>query len=443
MSVTYLKRSLSLFLALLYTGFLFQPYAQDFVLSNGTEVTMRTLSTDIHRPWDIEVLPDNKILVTERDSGFVSMFDLQTGQKTIVYRFADEERVNPDFGTTAGILGMLVHPDFSGSQPFVYVAYTSADFTQALARFRYDGSQLVEREILIVTEDAPSNHGSRLALLPDSTILMTTGSDNVPLAQDTTSLVGKVLRFRLDGSAPFDNPFYNENDPTDPRSYIYSMGHRNAQGITVVNDQSHPFHGNIYASEHGSRQNDEINFIEAGKNYGWPNFEGWTSQSSPENEPPMVTFDLAPTGIAWYNHPAIPEWSNKLIMGTSKGQQMVVWDLNEEGDGITNIDTTLSTSNNAVIQNGEHSFLLFFDGHLTRPRCITPLDDGRILLGLWSEAPGEPDRVAILSNDAYQPAEIAWSVTEVQFGSVDRDIMRQRFFLGIKGIVICQSIPLV
>ena len=96
---------------------------------------------------------------------------------------------------------------------------------------------------------------------PDGKLYATVGDATQPsLAQDVTTLEGKILRINLDGSIPNDNPF--------PQSYIYSYGHRNPQGLAWSTD------GTMYASEHGNAANDEINIIEKGKNYGWPLIEG-------------------------------------------------------------------------------------------------------------------------------------------------------------------------
>jgi len=123
----------------------------------------------------------------------------------------------------------------------------------------------------------------------------------------------KILRLNVDGSVPADNP--------DNTSLVYSWGHRNAQGLCLGPN------GLIYSSEHGQNSNDEFNIIEEGRNYGWPEVEGFCDQSGEldacaelDVKEPLQTWSpcIAVNGIEYYNHPAIPEWQKFSFNGCSR-----------------------------------------------------------------------------------------------------------------------------
>ena len=185
-----------------------------------------------------------------------------------------------------------------------------------------------------LVENIPASsihNGSRLWITNDATpfIYMTTGEASVqPNAQNLASLSGKVLRFNLDGTIPADNPY--------PNSPVWSFGHRNQQGLVVVN-------GKMYASEHGPNIEDEINIIEKNRNYGWPTVNG------PCNESSEITFcsannvkqpiwssgnrTIAVCGMDYYNNNLIPAWQNSLLMCNLKDASLYVLTLS--GDGLT------------------------------------------------------------------------------------------------------------
>ena len=145
---------------------------------------------------------------------------------------------------------------------------------------------------------------------------MTTGdAQQQPQAQNPASLNGKILRLNLDGTIPANNP--------TPGSPVYTLGHRNPQGLVQLPN------GRIYSSEHGPNNDDEINQIEAGRNYGWPNVEGYCDlpaeatfcAANNVREPLTVwTPTIAPAGLTYYDHPAIPGWRGSLLLAVLKDQ---------------------------------------------------------------------------------------------------------------------------
>jgi glucose/arabinose dehydrogenase len=218
-----------------------------------------------------------------------------------------------------GLLGMALHPDFTNT-PKVYLVYNYSQgnsVKERLSSFDWNGTALTNESYLI--DNIPGNqihNGARLVISPDGKIMMTTGDTGTGggLSQDLNSKNGKVLRINLDGSIPADNP--------DPSSYVWSFGHRNGQGLCYGPT------GILYESEHGQNSSDELNIIEPNRNYGWPDVQGACNTNSEitfcnannvmepiEEWSPCV----AVNGLDYYNHPAIPEWQNSLIMGVMGG----------------------------------------------------------------------------------------------------------------------------
>src|SRR5687768_1521314 len=176
-------------------------------------VTPSVLTSNLAVPWELIWGPDNFIWMTERN-GRISRVDPATGAVLPLLTLPDITQIGE-----SGLLGMALHPTFS-QIPFVYVAYTytkNGTLTEKLVRFTYTGTTLNAPLVLLDNINATNNHnGSRLLILPDLTILMTTGdASNASLAQNLNSLSGKILRLNLDGSIPANNPIAN--------SYIYSF----------------------------------------------------------------------------------------------------------------------------------------------------------------------------------------------------------------------------
>ena len=168
----------------------------------------------------------------------------------------------------AGLLGFVLAPNFSDKQiAFAYYTYVegSEQFNRIITLTLNDNKWLETNLFIDRIKSGTYHHGGRLKIGPDGKLYATVGDATQPsLAQNIDALEGKILRINLDGSIPNDNPF--------PQSYVYSYGHRNPQGLTWATD------GTMYASEHGNAANDEINVIEKGKNYGWPDIEGTKKQ---------------------------------------------------------------------------------------------------------------------------------------------------------------------
>jgi len=175
-----------------------------------------------------------------------------------------------------GLLGIAVHPRFAENQ-LIYLYYTyerSGGLANKVVRFKFEGDSLVSGETVIENIPGATIHdGGRIKFGPDGFLYITTGDASVPeSAQDRSSLAGKILRLKDDGSIPPDNPF--------PDSPVYSYGHRNPQGLAWDADEK------LWATEHGSAATDELNLIEPGRNYGWPTIRG--DETAPGMVSPVI-----------------------------------------------------------------------------------------------------------------------------------------------------------
>lgn len=316
----------------------------------NTTLTEYDLVTGIQIPWEILWGQDDYIWVTER-RGKVLRVDPASGSYTEVLNMTGT--IPNNGGGEPGMLGMVQHPDFE-TNPYIYIVYNyGAGFnvSERLSRFEWNGSALVNEEILINNIPGSGIHnGSRLMITPDNKILMSTGDtgDGGDSSQDIDAINGKILRIELDGSIPSDNP--------NPASYVYSWGHRNSQGLCLGPN------GLIYSSEHGQSNNDEFNIIEAGRNYGWPFVEGVCNTMSEMTyctdlnvKEPLKTWSpcIAVNGIEYYTHPAIPEWQNSVLMAVLGGlganyERLSVLHMSADGLTIESEDQYFSSFNQRV-----------------------------------------------------------------------------------------------
>ncbi len=288
------------------------------------ELKTRTVVGGLSNVWEMIYGPDQQIWVTER-AGKVSRINPQTGVVTPVFTVPDV--VSNGEG---GLLGMALHPQFS-TNPSVFLVYNyGSPYKEKVVRYTYTGGTLTAPTILLDQIPASSIHnGSRLLITSDQKLLISTGDASVPEnAQNVNSLSGKILRINLDGSIPADNPTAG--------SRLWSFGHRNPQGLIEAK-------GKIYSSEHGPNNDDEINIIAKGRNYGWPNVEGYCNLPaegtfcSANNvvEPIQAwTPTIATASIHYYNSDYIPQWKNSLLLVTLKASKLVQLKLNEAGDAV-------------------------------------------------------------------------------------------------------------
>lgn len=310
---------------------------------DSTKLLVSEVVHKLDQPWEINWGPDEHLWFTEK-KGNVYRMNPKTGDKKKVLTIPDVYSE----GLTPGLLGMVLHPDFK-TDPFVYIHYTYIDSTvigefdnkgrpnmvrSNMVRYRYIPHEdtLTKPEMILPNIYGSRGHnGSRLVVSADKKLLFAIGdAADSRTAQDENALTGKVLRINFDGSVPADNPI--------PGSYFYSMGHRNHQGLVEAN-------GKIYTSEHGPNNDDELNLIKPGGNYGWPFVEGYCDKENEKTfcdsvtvSEPIYTWTptIAPAGLDYYEHPAIPEWKNNLLLTTLKGRALWLLQLDDSGEKIVN-----------------------------------------------------------------------------------------------------------
>jgi PQQ-dependent dehydrogenase (s-GDH family) len=349
--------------------------------------TARVVATGLEDPWEVAYGPDGFLWITERVGKRVVRVDPADGSRSVAVQ------IDEVYQTLAqdGLLGLVLHPEFSRGSAFVYVMYTydgdagPGELRRAkIRRYRYDSrSQRLGEPIDLLTDlpHGPDHGASRIVFGPDGKLYASRGdhgsnflayycvpirAQELPTATDVAArnwrgYEGKILRVNVDGSIPDDNPVLK-----GVRSHVFSYGHRNPQGMAFGPD------GRLYESEHGQDTDDEVNRIDAGRNYGWPLIAGykddlyytyanWSASAPtpcaslaygrdvpssvprikesdvdlPDFAPPLETFFTVPSeydprtlgnataalaGLDVYASPAIPGWSPSiLVAGLASG----------------------------------------------------------------------------------------------------------------------------
>jgi aldose sugar dehydrogenase len=301
------------------------------------EPVLEVVAEDLGLIWAIDFLPGTAKLLANEKSG--SMFLIDTGTLDITEIAGAPEVAS---GGQGGLLDVTVSPDFEADS-FVYLTYSAANDAGAtathLARAQLDLDErsLSGIEILYVAEpflSGTAHYGSRVVIEGDY-LYMTIGDrgdknfDN-HVSQDTTNVLGTTIRLLRDGLIPEDNPFVGDPNVLDE---IYTYGHRNSQGMTI-----HPETKEIWQSEHGERDGDEINIISGGNNYGWPVATyGCTYTTGqeigvfPEDRDDTVnpihywecgSGGFPPAGMTFYDADGFADWQGDLFVGGLAGQYL-------------------------------------------------------------------------------------------------------------------------
>jgi glucose/arabinose dehydrogenase len=237
-----------------------------------------TLATGIDVPWGLAFLPDGSALVAERDKARI--MQITPGQEPrVAYRVPDV-----DAAGEGGLLGVALARDYAQTR-WVY-AYLTAEEDNRIVRFKL-GSNDKPEVVFDGLAKAGNHNGGRIAFGPDGMLYVGTGDAAEPdRSQNPSSPNGKILRLTPDGDPAPGNP--------KAGSPIWTSGHRNVQGLAWDAD------GAMYATEFGQNRLDEVNKIEKGKNYGWPQVEG-DERDDPRFARPLVTWatsDASPSGAA-------------------------------------------------------------------------------------------------------------------------------------------------
>lgn len=268
--------------ALVLTGCAVAEPAEDGDRSTGQGPGRVTeLATGLDMPWGLTFLPDGSALVSERFTGEIHHVPAAGGEPALVGTVPDVET-----SAEGGLLGLAASPEFTEDRTlFAYVSARPTNRVVALRVAQDLGSLGQPRVVLDGIVTANRHHGGRLRFGPDGNLWIGTGDAfDPPHAPNRDSLNGKVLRIRPDGTVPPDNPFGTP---------VFTTGHRNVQGITFGPD------GTAYASELGWDEWDELNVLEAGRDYGWPAAEGTDGEGGVRPIFTLRPADASPSGVAY------------------------------------------------------------------------------------------------------------------------------------------------
>jgi aldose sugar dehydrogenase len=308
---------------------------QEYELS-GTSYRVVPVVKALVNPWSLTFLPNGDMLVTERP-----------GRLRVVRKGSLEPQAIsgvPEVWATGqgGLLEVLAHPRFQENQ-LLYLTYSKPcekGATTALYRARFDGKALTEGRDLFVADNCNTGNphfGSKLAFARDGLLYMTIGErGDRNRAQNTASHGGKILRLKDDGTVPSDNPFVGKEGH---KPEIFSYGHRNPQGLAF-----HPDSGALWSTEHGPQGGDELNIVQAGKNYGWP-VASYGREYAPDGalvsphptkegiEEPMLIWapSIGVSGLIVYTGDAFPQWKGHVFAGALSGLALHRLAFNEKG----------------------------------------------------------------------------------------------------------------
>lgn len=312
--------------------------------SSDYTLLVSELQNGLQSPWGMAFLPDGRLLITQKSG---QMLIVSADGKRIVSKLVNLPAVASQ--GQGGLLDVAVDPDFKQTN-YVYWSYAEPGTGPekdlagtAVARGQLQGDEL--KNIQIVFRQTPKvtgagHFGSRLVFARDKTLYISLGDrQKFSPAQDMAQTIGKIVRINRDGTIPKDNPKWRNPNALP---MIYSLGQRNAQGAAL-----HPLSGQLWISEHGPQGGDEINRIQAGKNYGWPlasygcNYGDPVGDEcrlgggkhSPKFVEPLsiwVPRSIAPAGMIFYTGTAFPKWKNQLLVGALAGTAL--WRLSYAGD---------------------------------------------------------------------------------------------------------------
>lgn len=374
----------------------------------------RTVISGLNSPWEITYGPNDSIWVTESVTYLVKRIHVNDGGSTTLLNLSSQRNFFQGDGgrwPQGGLMGMALHPNLyssdpetRASKPWVYLAFVynrptgqncstnpgsgnPCYFNTRIVRYEYNGNSLTNPVTILDNMPGSNDHNSgRLIMGPDLKLYYTIGDmgagqfNNASRSNNAQALdimEGKILRLNseTDGDAgtdawvPDDNPFFN-GLPISPRDYVYSLGHRNSQGITWAHVNGNDI---LYNSEHGDRTDDEVNIITAGSNYAWNRVSGYCDDNytgsslggyspvdednfctvTPSNREPLKTFftvtpgvisglgsnfltwpTIAPSSIDFYSQNKIPGWKNSLLVTCLKAGKVYRIKLNSGGDGL-------------------------------------------------------------------------------------------------------------
>lgn len=297
--------------------------------STAYEVTV--LNSTLEKPWGIAALSDGRFIVTEK--GGTMRIISASGEKSEPLNGVP----NVNDAGQGGLLGICLDPDFEQNRMvyWVFSEDVSGGNLTAVAKGKLSADEKSLEGVQVIYRATPAyqgtlHYGGRIIFSKEGHLYLSTGerSDREirQQSQDLNSGLGKIIRITTTGEPVSGNPFEGRSDA---RPEIYTYGHRNVQGIAF-----HPETGDLWENEFGPRGGDELNRIEAGKNYGWPvitygiEYSGATIgeviQQKEGMEQPVYYWDpvISPSGMTFYTGDAIPEWKNNLFIAALSGMHI-------------------------------------------------------------------------------------------------------------------------
>jgi glucose/arabinose dehydrogenase len=332
-------------------------------VKTNTPYEFKVLTSELKSPWGIVNLPDGKFLITEKGG----TMKIVSPSGTVSAPLTGVPAV--DSKGQGGLLGLTIDPDFASNR-MIYWAFSepvSGGNHTSLAKGKLSADERSIENATVIYRATPvyngdKHYGGRVIFDRQGNLLLSTGerSDMVtrPQSQDTQSGLGKIIRITREGKPAAGNPFLTNGQG---RPEFYSYGHRNPQGLSL-----HPVTGDIWVGEFGPRGGDEINLIQAGKNYGWPTitygieYSGKTIgdgiQQKEGMEQPVYYWDpsISPSGMTFYTGKGISEWTNNLFVSALSG--MHIARLVIENNKVTGEERLLSSENQrfrAIIEGND------------------------------------------------------------------------------------------
>ena len=283
----------------------------------------KVLTDDLKKPWGIAVLPDGRLLITQKEG----TMRIATSNGTLSEPITGIPKVDDD--GQGGLLGITIDPAFTSNR-MVYWVFSEPQSKGNLTAVgkgklsadekRIEGASTIYRATPVY--DGDKHYGGRIIFDKSGNLFVSTGErsdlETRPQAQQLNSALGKILYITKDGKPVSGNPFASD---ATAKPEIYTYGHRNVQGLAL-----HPTTGELWENEYGPKGGDEVNLIKPGKNYGWPTITygieyngdkiGGAIQQKEGLEQPVYYWDpvVSASGMTFYSGDAIPEWKNNLFL---------------------------------------------------------------------------------------------------------------------------------
>ena len=337
---------------------------------------IETLAEGLEFPWSLAFLPDGRLLITERP-GRLRLLDRE-GKLHFVSGVPEVFAQGQ-----SGLFDVLLAPDFATSGQ-VYLSYTCGTHnanTLCLAHAVLGNNNLNNTQQIFAAKplrEGAAHYGGRMVFLPDNTLVLTLGDgfDYREEAQNPRNHLGKILRLDVDGNAPADNPFI---DKADTAPEIFSLGHRNVQGLVYDPQQNR-----ILANEHGPKGGDEINWIRTGHNYGWPLVSHGIDYTGARVTPftqlagfeaPLLhwTPSIAPADMTLYQGELFPAWQGDLLVAALAAK--AVYRVRLTDSGAQQVDILFADLNErirAVRTGPDGAIYLLTDSREGRLLKVTP-----------------------------------------------------------------------